>query len=216
MGRICVLRPVDRQEPEFRSIDSQPGEDLARAPGHRQMLLKRVEHRVAHPGDALGDAFPREVFDRRIRWTEEECAHVVDDCAIDLLRHPPVEAAEPGFDMGHRNLQFRAHECSRERRVGIAVDQQSVGVPIQDRGFDAGHHACGLGGVRSRPHLEIAVGCGDSELPEEQVRHRVVVMLARVQQELFVLLAKHPRHGRGLDELWPGSYHREDPHRPSI
>jgi len=59
---------------------------------------------------------------------------------------------------------------------------------------------------------QLTIGAGEPELPEEHARERVVVMLARVHEDLLVALAQRARHGRGLDELGPVADDGEDLH----
>ena len=114
--------------------------------------------------------------------------------------------------MGDGYVQLRSHQRARQRRVGVAVDDQPVGAVVERDRLDAREHGGRLRAMGTGTHLEVAVRRRDRELAEEQVRHRVVVVLAGVQQKLLMLPAQHARHRRSLDELRPRAYYREHLH----
>ena len=86
------------------------------------------------------------------------------------------------------------------------------GSPVDDDRLEALHHARGLHGVRARADLQHAVGRADPELVEEDLRHRLVVVLAGVHEQV---LEARPAldlgdDGRHLDEVRPGSDDGQD------
>ena len=114
--------------------------------------------------------------------------------------------------MHDRDLRLRRRQGARERRVGVAVHQHRVGPTSASSGSSAPQHARGLRGVRAAADLQLAVGLGETELGEEDLRERLVVVLAGVHQHLLVLLPQRPRDGGGLDELGAVADDREDLH----
>src|SRR5205823_8915151 len=100
-------------------------------------------------------------------------------------------------------MQLGADEGTGERGVGVSVDQYPVRPLIDRNGLDAGQHRSGLHSVATRADLQVQVRRWNCELPEEQVRHRIVVVLARVDQELRVIASENARYRRRLDELRP-------------
>src|SRR2546429_8571538 len=103
--------------------------------------------------------------------------------------------------MRYGYVKLRPGKCPREGRVRIAVDQEPVRLLLERDRLDAGEHRSGLGPVAARSDTQVYIGPRDRELAEEQVRHRVVVVLPGVDEELFVCLAQDARDGRGLDEV---------------
>ena len=69
---------------------------------------------------------------------------MVRDDAIDLLGHPPVEAAQAGFHVHNRQLQLGSGESRGECRVRVAVREQDVRALIDQRGLELLEHAPGL------------------------------------------------------------------------
>ena len=97
--------------------------------------------------------------------------------AVRLLGHPPVEAAQTGLDVRNRHVQLRRGERRGERRVGVAVGEHHVRPVLEDRRLERLQHAGGLPSMRSGADAEVEVRLRNSELGEEDVRHRRVVML---------------------------------------
>ncbi len=56
-----------------------------------------------------------------------DVADVIDDLAVDLLRHPLVEAAVPGFHVEDRDLPPLGR-IGRQAAVRIAQDQERIGL----------------------------------------------------------------------------------------
>src|SRR5207247_5193211 len=67
--------------------------------------------------------------------------------------------------------------------------------------LEPAHHVCGLPPVAPAPHAQVVIRPGDVEGIEEHVGHVLVVMLARVDQDLLMVLTDLAAHRRGLDEL---------------
>ena len=160
----------------------------------------------------LGDALPGQVGERRFGRAQEQRRQVVGHDPVDLFGHPPVVAAQACFDVRDRDVQLGADQRAGQRGVRVAVDEQPVRLLLDRDGLDARQHRPGLHPVPARADLQVGVRRGDVELAEEQVRHRFVVVLAGVEQELLVLAAKGLRNGRGFDELRSRADHRENLH----
>jgi len=126
---------------------------------------------------------------------------VVDEHAVDLLRHGPVEGPHPGLHVRHRDAGLRGDDPAREGRVGVAVDQHQPGRDLGDDRLQHGEHARRLRGVGAGVDTQLAVRSRDVELVHEHARELVVVMLAGVDEHLLVLDAQTMRDGSGLDEL---------------
>ena len=81
---------------------------------------------VADEVDAVGHALGREVGDGGRRRREQPAREVVGHDAVDLLGHPPVEAAQAGLDVRDGDAELRRGERPGERRVRVAVDEHRV------------------------------------------------------------------------------------------
>ena len=156
--------------------------------------------------DAFPDALGLEVADRRVGRGEEEIGKMVGDDPVDLLGHEAVERAEPRLDVVDRDVQLGGRECAGEGGVGVAVDEDAIGLLVEDDPFDRLEHPSGLGTVRARTDLEVMPGSRHPEFLEEHVRHPGVVVLAGVDEALGDPLGRQClRHDRRLHELGAGA-----------
>ena len=73
------------------------------------------------------EALLLEVAHARIGGREQQVRQVIGDDAIDLLRHPAIEAAQPGLDVRERDVELGRRQRRGQRRVGVAVDEHGVG-----------------------------------------------------------------------------------------
>ena len=137
---------------------------------------------------------------------------MIGDDAVDLLGHPAVEGPKAGLDVRQADVQLRRHERAGQRRVGVAVDQHPVGLGVHRGLLETGEHGAGLSAVRPRPDAQVQVWLGDLELTEENLGHVVVVVLAGVDEHLFVVLAQDATDRGSLDELRSRAYHRKHFH----
>src|SRR3712207_5841862 len=65
-----------------------------------QLTQERVDHDISDEPNALRcDTFGEEVCQVVTRCCEQQIAHPVSQHAVYLLRHAPVSAPEPGFDV---------------------------------------------------------------------------------------------------------------------
>jgi hypothetical protein len=123
--------------------------------------------------------------------------------AVQFLRHAPVEAAQPGFDVGDRDAELGRGEGSGQGRVGVAKDDDSIRPGSLEQGLKRDEHPAGLVAVAAATDSEGVVRPRQAKLTEEVARHCVVVVLARVHKDLLVDTAERWLERGGLDELWP-------------
>ena len=115
--------------------------------------------------------------------------------------------------MTDRDIELGRHQRRRERRVDIARNEQHVRPELAQDRFEAFHHPGGLCGVTAGADIEPYVRYAHPEFVEEDLRHRVVVVLARVHERVTDR-RRPPRqrsnHRDGLHEVRPGPHHRHD------
>ena len=114
---------------------------------------------------------------------------MVGEHAVVLLGHPPVERAQPGLEVGDRQVQLHRGEGAGQRRVGVAVDQHPVGALLVEHGVERGEHGAGLHAVAARADAEVDVRVRDAQVGEEDVGHARVVVLAGVHDDVLDVAA---------------------------
>ena len=172
---------VQRHERVAAGLDAELLPAAARA-GGVEVLEQRVDHRVADEVDAGCDPLALEVRDRLLRVREQDVADVVGEDAVVLLRHRPVEAAQARLDVRDLDAELDGGERARERRVDVAGDDAEVDLALHQHPLDPDQRLRRLLAVRSRADAEELVRPRHPELAEEDVRHRVVVVLPRMQE----------------------------------
>jgi hypothetical protein len=160
-----------------------PGGEPARALDVRE---QRVDHRVADERDQLvGDALGPQVLVPVLRVRQEERGQVVGHAPVVLLRHRPVEAAQPRLEVADRDLELRRRERAGERRVHVARHDHEVWLEVDERLLEPFEGACGLEAVRARADAELQVRRRQRQLREEDVVDLGVVVLPRVDEALL-------------------------------
>ena len=169
-----------------------------------------IAHHVAHHLAPAGHALLLELQCGALVGTEEEGRQSVDLDAVPLFGHRPVEAPEAGLDVRDRHL-LAGGVRPRQRRVRVAVDDHPVGPLSLDHLADRRGHRLRVGGAQVEPVGRLR----DAQLVEEDLRHRGVPVLARVQDDLVdPRRAERHRERRRLDELGPVPDHGEDFRHP--
>jgi hypothetical protein len=106
---------------------------------------------------------------------------VINDSTIDLLRNPEVEAAVTSLHVKDRHLPPLRGD-SRQGTVGIAEQQQRIGLSFFEGSVSADDHvADGLGWIRTGG-FKILIGAANPKLLKEHFIQFVVVILAGVNQ----------------------------------
>jgi hypothetical protein len=179
---------------------------------HRGERERHVGHHVADEVHPAVDPLTLEIRDRRGSRAEQQIAGVVGEHAIQLLGHRPVARAHTGLHVGEWHSPLRSGQCPRKRGVRIAVDQRQVRLRVCKNRFKRSQHASRLSRRAPGTHAQLAVRCRNPELLKEDPGELVVVVLARVDQQLVVTLAKLARYGCGLHELRSITNDRDDSH----
>ena len=120
-----------------------------------------VDHRIADEVDApIVDTHRRQMIGRLGTRREEQVRKQVADEPVDLLRHRPVERAEPGFDVGARDVQLGRREAASERAVHVAVQHHQARAIRGELLLETHHRRRGLLGMRPRPDPEVHIRHG--------------------------------------------------------
>ena len=133
---------------------------------------------------------------------EQQRAQLVRQAPVDLLGHRVVEAPQSRLDVGDRDPELGRDERGGERRVHVAVDDDERGLEVQEHRLESDHQRGGLRRLRPRADAQIDVRLGQTEVAEEDVRHRRVVVLAGVDEPLrHASRGQGGQHRRGLHEV---------------
>ena len=145
---------------------------------------ERIDHDVADEIDLfVWDTLAAKVFVGIGRRCPEDIRNSVGDEAIDLFRHRPVAAAQPGLKVHDRYSCLRSHNCTRRCRVDVAYDDYHVWLLVSDDPFEGDHHASRLLGVRTAADAEVKVRIRQVKIAEESIRHVGVVVLPGMHNE---------------------------------
>ena len=173
---------------------------------------QRVDHRVAHEVHPLRiDAFGCEVLLCLGAVGEEQIREPVGQNAVHFLGHRPIEGAQAGLDMRHRQRELGRGQRAGERRVDVTADADEVGATFEQDLLDLDQRAPGLLAVRPRSDAEEDVRAGELEIVQHLGRHALVVVLTGVHDGLRHVGAG--REGfddrRHLHEVGPRAYNME-------
>jgi hypothetical protein len=207
------LGAVQRREEVLAWRDAQAGVDAA----GRDLLLEVREHfedRIARDRDPVaGNPFPEQVLPASLRVGQQDGAGVVDDPAVDLLRHSVVVAAVAGFHVVDGNAEAFRHDRG-QAAVRVAEDKEAVRLLGEHHAFGAGQDRADLL-TEAAAGAELVVGSSDAELGEEDVAQVCVVVLPRVDDHLVTHLVQPPHDETQADDLRACAQDRHDPHGAS-
>ncbi len=120
-----------------------------------------------------------------------------------------VEAAVAGFHVAHADAHALGHERG-EAGVGVAQDEYGVGLLGSEELLALGEHLADLVGEARTAHSHEDVGVAHAQLAEEHAGESVVVVLARVYQQVVARLIEHVDHARQADDLGTGPEQGDD------
>ena len=138
-----------------------------------------------------------------------DVGEVIKHLAVQLLRHPLVEAAIARLEMKDRDLAALGRQ-DRETGIGVPVQQQRVG-PLRGEHLVAflDDPRDGLRGIGSGRVQEM-VRLADFQVVEENLVQLVVVVLPGMDQYVPGKLLELRDDAAHLDELGPRADNRHD------
>ena len=87
--------------------------------------------------------------------------------------------------MGHRDVQLRSRQRSRDCGIGVAIHQKHIRLFRKQDVFDLHQHFAGLVAVCAGTDTQIVSRLRDSELFEKHIGHVGVIVLAGVHDLFF-------------------------------
>ena len=184
-----------------------------RAARARAEQLRDVDHHVADHLDLAGDPLARAGSPPAPR-TSTAAGRSRGRSSTRLSSSGIVRSYErmPGLDVRDRDPRLRAGQRARQRRVRVAVDEhERRAPPRRSSGSSAASIRAVCAVLRAAAELEPVLRPRQPELVEEDLRERLVVVLAGVDEHLVGDGAQRPGHRGGLDELRPIPDHRQHP-----
>ena len=101
---------------------------------------------------------------------------------VNLFRHFPVVAAQPGFHMGDRDMQLGRCKRTGKGGIGVAIDHQHVRLLLKQDLFNLHQHSARLFTVITRTYAKIIGWFWKPQLLKEYFRHSEVIVLAGVDE----------------------------------
>jgi len=136
----------------------QPGKGLARWDRPRKVGVQGVDHHIAGEVDPGGiDALARQVFQRTPLGGEQQVGELIGQYPVDLLRHVPVEAAQPRLHVDHRHPLFRRHQSTGDGGVDVSHHQHGMGPATLQLRLEALHDLCRLHRMAGGTHLQVHI-----------------------------------------------------------
>ena len=137
--------------------------------------------------------------------SEEKVGEPVGLDPVGLLGHVVAVAAQAGLDVKQRHPGGDGGAGAGDRRVGVAADQDRVGLLGLDHAGDPLLGDRDALVVGQRADAEVVLGQRQAQVGDLQVRHRRVVVLARVDEDLLDAVGEGERERRRLHDLGPGA-----------
>ncbi len=178
---------------------------------------ERVDDRVAGDHDLVSrQILVEQVGPRSLGWREQTIGETVDHAAVHLFGPRPsqIAGAQPGLDMADPAAGIESGKRRRQRRRGVAVHQDPVGLLRGDNPLDAGEHRRRhIDEVLLRLHDSQVMIRGQAKKIEDSCQH--VAMLAGQAKHRVERRAGRQRldHRRHLDRLRAGPEYGENFHR---
>jgi hypothetical protein len=116
--------------------------------------------------------------------------------------------------VAYSDAEFGAHQSGGDRRVDIAVDEDQLRLTFLQHRLKSLHDGGGLLSVSTGTNSKIAVRFGHSELPQEDIGHCGVIMLAGMNETLahFAVSTECAQNWCGFHEVGPCADDMENVH----
>ena len=153
------------------------------------------------------DAFAQQILVAIGRWRKQQIGKLVGQQAIDFFGHGAIARAQSGLDVTDGNSELGTDQRRGDRRVHVAIDEDEIGLALEQDGLECQHDGGGLLGVGAGTDFQVVVGLRHFQLLEKYVRHGGVVVLPGVDQSLphSGMRRQRAQDGSGFHEIRPGA-----------
>ena len=150
-----------------------------------QMGEQTVDHHVPDANDRVGRAtLGDEIAIGVGRGCEKQVNDGVGHDAIHFLRHRPIARAQARLDMCTVDPHLGAYDSGGHGAVHIADNQNSARTLDREEVFETHHRGAGLRGVRTGTNTQIDDGTRHSQVLEEDLRHRFIIVLPGMNESV--------------------------------
>ena len=178
-------------------------------------MSARERSSVSHSGSPVTSTRPATPSAMRLsrapgRRRQEQVGEPVGLDPVVLLGHVVAVGAQPRLDVHERDAGRDRGAGAGERRVRVAADDDDVGVLEVDDLGQALLPDRELLVARARADAEVVARLREARRVDVRLGHRLVVVLAGVDEDLLGQVGQRRGDGRGLHDLRPGADDGQD------
>src|SRR5438094_130673 len=213
-GRIDVLCAMQGRREVSLRFEAQSRQDRARV--YRDLVaLDHLKDRVPDHEDTLArDALSQEILFTAMGVGHEHGAAVIDDPPVDLFWHTPVVASVAGLEMVDGDPASRRHH-RRQSAIRVAEDQEPVRADALEHVTHPPDDQRRLLGKLGRPYAKMNLRGAQSQFSKEHIAEILVVILARVDEDLITKRVEMPDDLTQPNNLGASPEQRHDSHSVS-
>jgi hypothetical protein len=121
--------------------------------------------------------FCQEVVTSLDGWCQTQVGEVIGNHAVVLFRHPPIEAAEPCFDVDEREFQRVCSQRAADRRIRVPLNNDHRRPMFGELFLEPQEQVTNLPGACPTTDGQCHVRLTQPQIVEEHLRQRLVKVL---------------------------------------
>ena len=177
-GIVCIFSAVNGCQQVVFPRQAKVAEDSGFA--LRKLAEKEcgIVHDISNVMHTFGNAFMGEIGYGGMGGAEEQRGDMISQDSIDFLRHTFIKRTQAGLNVSDRYMEFGGRQRAGKRRVRIAIDEHPVGLSVENLLLNLGEHFPCHFAMRTAADVQIHNRGWNAHLPEEDVAHVAIVVLA--------------------------------------